>query len=183
MTKRTAAKHKIDRRMGENICIAYSHQYEINFSIVRPFHTYGPGLNLNDGRVFADFVSDVVKKKDISVNSDGLSRRCFCYISEATKAFLAVLLNGSNREAYNIANPNAEISIKDLAKVLKESFPKRVKSINFTKTNKNTAYLPSQIKKSYPSIEKISKLGWTPKISIKNGFERTINSFLDQNLN
>lgn len=171
------------KRMGENICIAYSHQYEINCSIVRPFHTYGPGLNLDDGRVFADFVSDVVNKKDISVNSDGLAKRCFCYISEATKAFLTVLLNGSNREAYNIANPEAEISIKDLAKMLKETFPDRVERINFSQTNKTKYYLPSQIKKSYPSIDKISKLGWTPKISIKNGFERTVNSFLDNNQN
>lgn len=166
------------KRMGENICVAYSHQYKINCSIVRPFHTYGPGLNLNDGRVFADFVSDVVNKKNISINSDGLSSRCFCYISEATKAFLTVLLKGANREAYNIANPSCEISIKDLAKVLKESYPERVKKINILEKSSNNLYLPSQIKRSYPSIEKISKLGWQPSISIKNGFERTVNSFL-----
>jgi len=166
------------KRMGENICVAYSHQYKINCSIVRPFHTYGPGLNLNDGRVFADFVSDVVNKKNISINSDGLSSRCFCYISEATKAFLTVLLKGDNREAYNIANPSCEISIKDLAKVLKESYPERVKKINILEKSSNNLYLPSQIKRSYPNIEKIAKLGWQPSISIKNGFERTVNSFL-----
>jgi len=166
------------KRMGENICVAYSHQYKINCSIVRPFHTYGPGLNLNDGRVFADFVSDVVYKKDISINSDGLTSRCFCYISEATKAFLTVLLKGANKEAYNIANPACEISIKNLAEVLKESYPERVKKINILEKSSNNLYIPSQIKRSYPSIEKIIKLGWQPSISIKKGFERTINSFL-----
>jgi len=166
------------KRMGENICVAYSHQYKINCSIVRPFHTYGPGLNLNDGRVFADFVSDVVNKKDISINSDGLSTRCFCYISEATKAFLTVLLKGSNREAYNIGNPNCEISIKNLALILKESYPERVKKINILEKSSNNLYIASEVQRLYPSIEKIAKLGWQPNISIENGFKRTVNSFL-----
>ena len=166
------------KRMGENICVAYSHQYKINCSIVRPFHTYGPGLNLNDGRVFADFVSDVVNKRDISINSDGLSSRCFCYISEATKAFFSVFLKGSNREAYNIGNPTCEITIKNLAMVLKESYPERVKKINILEKSSNNLYIPSKVKRVYPSIEKISKLGWQPSISIKNGFKRTVDSFL-----
>ena len=165
--------------MGENICVAYSHQYKINCSIVRPFHTYGPGLNLNDGRVFADFVSDVVNKKDISINSDGLSSRCFCYISEATKAFMTVLLKGSNREAYNVANPSCEISIKNLAMVLKESYPERVKKIKILEKSSNNLYLPSQIKRSYPSIEKIAKLGWQPEISIKDSIIRTVKYLLE----
>ena len=92
--------------------------------------------------------------------------------------FFTVLLKGSNREAYNIANPSCEISIKDLAKVLKESYPERVKKINILEKSSNNLYLPSQIKRSYPNIEKIAKLGWQPSISIKNGFERTVNSFL-----
>ena len=53
------------KRMGEAMCIAYSKQFKIHTNIVRPFHTYGPGVSLDDGRVFADFVSDVVSKKNI----------------------------------------------------------------------------------------------------------------------
>jgi len=51
------------KRMGENICVSYTNQYNIKCKIVRPFHTYGPGLLLDDGRVFADFVSSIVNKK------------------------------------------------------------------------------------------------------------------------
>ena len=56
------------KRMGENICVAYSHQYKINCSIVRPFHTYGPGLNLNDGRVFGMFLSQALNKLSERLN-------------------------------------------------------------------------------------------------------------------
>ena len=48
------------KRMGENICISWFHQYGVPVKIIRPFHTYGPGMDLADGRVFADFVADIV---------------------------------------------------------------------------------------------------------------------------
>ena len=48
------------KRMGENLCVSYGHQYNIPIKIVRPFHTYGPGMKLDDGRVFADFVKNIV---------------------------------------------------------------------------------------------------------------------------
>ena len=47
------------KRMGETICISWLHQYNIPIKIVRPFHTYGPGMQLNDGRVYADFIADI----------------------------------------------------------------------------------------------------------------------------
>ena len=62
--------------------------------------------------------------------------------------------------------------------VLKESYPERVKKINILEKSSNNLYIPSKVKRLYPSIEKISKLGWQPSISIKNGFKRTVDSFL-----
>jgi len=166
------------KRIGETMCVAYSKQFNLNVNIVRPFHTYGPGLNLDDGRVFADFVADVVSKRKIIVKGNGLEKRCFCYLSDATVGFLRILLNGADREAYNLGNPSCEISIKNLAKLISNLFPHRNIKIKFERPSIKKNYLKSPVVKVLPSIEKIKKLGWFPKTSLKEGFIKTINSFI-----
>jgi nucleoside-diphosphate-sugar epimerase len=167
------------KRLGENLCVAYSHQYGIPVSVVRPFHTYGPGMALDDGRVFADFVRDIVESRDIQLKSSGEAQRVFCYISDAILGFLKVLMYGKNSEAYNIANPNEEISIKELAELVAGLFPEKDLTVKYLFNNLNEGiYLPSQVQRSCPSIEKIGELGWFPTTSISAGFRRTISSFL-----
>lgn len=165
------------KRISETMCVAYSKQFNLNFNIVRLFHTYGPGFNLDDGRVFADFVADVVSKRKIIIKGDGLEKRCFCYISDATIGFFTILLNGVSGEAYNLGNPSCEISIKNLAKLISNLFPNRVIKIKFKRFNTKKNYLKSPVTKVLPSIEKIKKLGWLPKTSLKEGFAKTISSF------
>jgi nucleoside-diphosphate-sugar epimerase len=94
------------KRMGEALCSAYALQYGVAATIVRPFHTYGPGMKLNDGRVFADFIRDVVTGQEITLKGDGKDRRSFCYLSDATEAFLHILLHGRPGQAYNVGNPS-----------------------------------------------------------------------------
>lgn len=164
------------KRMGENLCISFSHQYGINVSIVRPFHTYGPGLDLNDARVFADFVSNVVNNQDIVMNSDGSAIRSFCYLKDATKGFLTVLFKGEDKNAYNIANPDGEISIKNLANKIVNLFPEKKLKAIFKENNSNN-YLASNINKLTPDIEKANELGWFPITKLEDGFRKTILSF------
>jgi len=166
------------KRIGETMCIAYSKQFNLNISIVRPFHTYGPGLNLDDGRVFADFVADVVFKRNIIIKGNGLEKRCFCYLADATIGFLRILLNGVDKEVYNLGNPYCEISIKNLAKLISDLFPDRNIKIKFEKSSIKKNYLKSPLVKVLPSIEKIKKIGWFPKTSLEEGFSKTINSFI-----
>jgi nucleoside-diphosphate-sugar epimerase len=166
------------KRVGETMCAAWHHQFGLHASVVRPFHTYGPGMALNDGRVFADFVADVVMGRNILLKSDGLAKRPFCYISDATLGFLTVLLMGSSGEAYNVANPNAEISIRDLAHTLANLFVDRGIGVNFAPPPPDNSYLKSPILQSCPSIDKIMNLGWQPCVGIEEGFRRTIESYL-----
>jgi UDP-glucuronate decarboxylase len=166
------------KRVGETMCTAWSEQYGLHTTVVRPFHTYGPNIALDDGRVFADFVADVVARHDIVLKSDGLAQRPFCYISDATVGFLTVLLKGKTAEAYNVANPNAEISIRNLAHVVADLLPERAVKVRFDISTDKKSYLKSPISRQRPCIDKISQLGWTPKIGISEGFERTIQSFL-----
>jgi UDP-glucuronate decarboxylase len=166
------------KRVGETMCAAWGQQHGLYTSVVRPFHTYGPGMALDDGRVFADFVADVVAKRDIVLKSDGLAQRPFCYIADATIGFLTVLLKGSKAEAYNVANPDAEISIRDLAVLVADLFPEHDIGVNFEVPGSNNSYLKSPISRSCPSIEKIKALDWMPTINLQDGFRRTIESYL-----
>lgn len=163
------------KRMGENLCISYGKQHDIPIKIVRPFHTYGPGMKLDDGRVFADFVNNIINDENIEMKSDGSATRAFCYVADATIAFFKVLLDGKNQNAYNVANSDANISIKELATLLVNLFPEKNLKAIFAKQDKN--YLQSPVKGNPVDITKLKKLGWSPKISIEEGFKRTIQSY------
>jgi nucleoside-diphosphate-sugar epimerase len=89
-----------------------------------------------------------------------------------------VLLRGGNSEAYNIANPFAEISMENLAVLISNLFPERTVGVRFEKLATDDSYLRSPIYRSCPSIEKIKKLGWSPGTGIEEGFRRTIASFI-----
>lgn len=164
------------KRMGENMCASYLHQYQVNAKIIRPFHTYGPGMDLNDGRVFVDFVADILKGNNIIIKSDGTAKRAYCYIVDAIIAYFKVLLEGKNGEAYNVGNPYNEYSVIELANILVSIFEGNSLKVIMENAGNGT-YLPSQVSRIIPDIKKIKNLGWEPKVSAKEGFYRTVTSY------
>jgi nucleoside-diphosphate-sugar epimerase len=165
------------KRMGEALCAAYSLQYGVPATIVRPFHTYGPGMKLNDGRVFADFIRDVVTGRDIVVTGDGKDQRSFCYISDATEAFLQVLLRGQPGQAYNVGNPSGSISVGDLASLISGLFTRRPSQAGETNLNVDDK-APAMVAATRPDISRIAALDWSPTTEPVDGFRRTIEYFL-----
>jgi nucleoside-diphosphate-sugar epimerase len=164
------------KRMGETICISWLQQHRTPVKIVRPFHTYGPKMSLDDGRVYSDFIAALVNNRDIIMKSDGRALRSFCYLSDATIAFFLVLLNGKDGEAYNVGNPDCEISIMNLALKLVSLFPE--KGIKILKKDiQENGYLRSAVSRHCPDLAKITDLGWKPNTSINDGFYRTILSY------
>lgn len=167
------------KRMGENLCVAYHHQYSVPTKIVRIFHTYGPGMTLDDGRVFGDFCKNIVKGEDIIMNSDGSAVRLFCYVSDAIVAYLKVLLDGECAEAYNIANLKGESSVYDLATLLVSLYPeKHLNVIRNTQSSSEASKMKSPLVRAIPDCTRIEKLGWTPMTTISEGFKRTIDSIV-----
>ena len=77
-----------------------------------------------------------------------------------------------------MGNPDAEISIRDLATVIAGLFPERGIGTKFVVPESSNAYLRSPIARSCPSIDKIRSLGWSPTVGVEEGFHRTIQSFL-----
>ena len=161
------------KRAAETLGISYAHQYGVPFKIVRPFHTYGPGMSLDDGRVFADFVNDVVSRRNLVLSSDGKAIRSFCYLSDAVAGFFTVLLKGRQATAYNVGNPAGAMSIADLATLLAGLFPELELCVE-QKVNKVDGYLPSTISINIPDITRIQELGWCPSSMPREGFMRTI---------
>jgi len=165
------------KRVGETMCVCWFHQYGIPAKIVRPFHTYGPGLEPDDGRVFSDFVYDILQNKNIVMKSDGGAIRSFCYIADATLGFFTVLLKGNNAEAYNVGNEKGEISIRDLAHKLANLFSGYELKVEINKNMIQEGYIKSKITRHCPDTSKIRSLGWAPRYSLEEGFKRTVRSF------
>ncbi|MBN1824448.1 MAG: NAD-dependent epimerase/dehydratase family protein [Endomicrobiales bacterium] len=167
------------KRMAENICKCWNHQYKVPTFVVRPDHTYGPTMDLkNDRRVFSEFVSDAVNNRNITLKSDGLAVRTFCYISDATDGFFRVLLKGEPGESYNVSNKEGRISIGKLAEMIVSLCPEKKMKVACEKRQENSGYLENKdrIRPSL-STNKIEKLGYRCKVGIKEGFRRTIESF------
>lgn len=164
------------KRMGENLCIAYGSEYGLPIKIARPFHTYGPGMKLDDGRVFADFVRSVVMGQDIVLTSSGEAKRSFLYLSDATLAYFLILTKGANNEAYNVANEQGVVSIKELAQIIASLFPEKGLKVRFEPPNES--YMPSPILSCDVKTAKLNALGFSPKVSIEEGFSKTIRSYL-----
>lgn len=168
--------YPLGKLTGENLCVAYNHQFELPFKILRIAHTYGPLMPLDDGRVFSDFVANILRNEDISLNSDGSAERPMLYISDAIRAYFRILLEGKNAEAYNVASEEYT-TILDLAKTLVDLYPEKNLKVNFNKKI-SAGYIPAEKHnvREHFDIDKLKNLGWRQKYSIRAGFERTIRS-------
>jgi nucleoside-diphosphate-sugar epimerase len=167
------------KRAGETLTVSYTQQFGMPGVIVRPFHTYGPGMAMDDGRVYADFVSDVVNHRDITLHSDGKAVRAFCYLADAVAGFFTVLLKGQTGQAYNIGNPHAMISIGDLAELLAHLSPDLALTVRRS-ARSGAGYLPSPVSVNSPNVDRAAALGWRPTFSVQEGFERTIRYFTER---
>lgn len=165
------------KRMGETMCMAWHQQYGIPTYIVRPFHTYGPGLQPNDGRVFADFVFNVLRGESIVMNSDGSARRAFCYVSDAIAGFFSVLLKGNPAQPYNVANPAGELSVMELAELLVCLYPEKGLVVNRRYEPGSLEYLSSAYTRLIPDVTRLSSLGWSANVNPATGFRRMIEAY------
>ena len=158
------------KKAGETLIKAFQVEYSVPAKSVRISHTYGPGIDINDGRVFSDFIKNIVNDEDIIVKSDGSAVRPFCYISDAVRAFFLILIEGVDGETYNMANPIETYSVGELAELLVEKIfsDKKIKVIYI---NEKGNIRP---KKILINIDKLQNLGWKPKVSVKKGFRRVV---------
>lgn len=164
------------KRLCETMLASYKAQFGVNFASVRMSHTVGPNISLTDGRAFAEFIRSLVEEKDIVLHSDGSAVRTYTYIADAIGAMFLVITKG-DEEFYNIANTNNQISIRDLAELVASFSIKRKTKVKYSiKDRTNLVYLPFKL--GLMDIAKISKLGWSPKVGIKEAFQWTTDFFI-----
>ncbi|MDA9737923.1 SDR family oxidoreductase [Acidimicrobiaceae bacterium] len=154
------------KRFAEAAVATYSRSYGLKTKIVRIFNTYGPRMQLNDGRVVTNFIVQALRNENITIYGDGSQTRSFSYV-EDTVAGIISLMNSTEYDVFNIGNPN-EMTVGKLAE----------KIIELTDSTSEIKYLelpnddPRQRK---PDITKAkTKLNWEPKVDLEEGLTKTI---------
>jgi dTDP-glucose 4,6-dehydratase len=157
------------KRFAEAMTMAYHRYYGVDTRIVRIFNTYGPRMQLNDGRVIPNFMKQAFRGEDLTVYGDGTQTRSFCYVSDEVEGFLR-LSKCDEHFPVNIGNPE-EFTIIDCAH--------RVITIIGSNSRIRYEKLPQDDpKQRRPDITKAKTLlGWEPKISLETGLRLSLDYF------
>ena len=154
------------KRFAEAAVATYSRSYDIKAKIVRIFNTFGPRMQLNDGRVVTNFIFQALQNDNITIYGDGSQTRSFSYVEDTVDGIIS-LMQSNEYDVFNIGNPN-EITVLELAQ----------KIIELTNSKSEIVFksLPSDDpKQRKPDISKAkSKLGWEPKVNLEDGLVKTI---------
>jgi dTDP-glucose 4,6-dehydratase len=157
------------KRFQEAMTMAYHTFHRVETRIVRIFNTYGPRMRLNDGRALPAFIGQALRGEDLTVFGDGSQTRSFCYVEDLVEGIYK-LLKSDYHLPVNIGNPD-EISLKDFAEEI----------IALTGTRQKIIFKPLPVddpKQRQPDISLAKRiLGWTPKVSRKEGLKVTYNYF------
>ncbi len=162
------------KRVAETLFFDYHRQYDVDIKVIRIFNTYGPHMNINDGRVVSNFIVQALKGEDITIYGDGTQTRSFCYVDDLVEAMIRMM---NSRDGFtgpvNLGNPG-EFTMLQLAE----------KVIALTGSKSNIVYKPlpqDDPLQRKPVIELAKKeLGWEPTIMLEEGLRRTISDFAER---
>ena len=157
------------KRFSEAVTMAYHRYHKVDTRILRIFNTYGPRMQINDGRVIPNFMCQALRGEDLTVYGDGSQTRSFCYVSDEVDGILR-LAKASEHEPVNIGNPT-EFTILECAK--------QVQSITGSKSKIQFRPLPQDDpKQRRPDISKAKRLlGWEPKVDLETGLKLSLDYF------
>ncbi len=159
------------KRCGEALCQAYKVQKNIEIVIPRLTRSYGPTMLMSDTKAISQFIKKGVSGEDIVLKSAGTQYYSYQYMADSVSGLLTVLLCGENGEAYNIADEQSDIMLKDLAAIIAGL---NGKEVVFEIPDAVEAAGYSTATKARLDGHKLHELGWIPRYDIKSGIERTI---------
>jgi len=157
------------KRFSEAVTVAYRRYHKVETQIVRIFNTYGPRMQLNDGRVVPNFMKQALRGEDLTVYGDGKQTRSFCYVSDEIDGFIR-MAKSSEAGPVNIGNPH-EFTILECAQ--------RVLAVTGSKSRIAFEPLPQDDpKQRCPDISKARcLLGWEPKVQLEEGLKLSLEYF------
>ncbi len=157
------------KRFLEAMTMAYHRTHGLKTRIVRIFNTYGPRQRLDDGRAIPTFMTQALKREDITIFGDGSQTRSFCYVADLIEGIYKLFLSNYSYPV-NIGNP-VEMTIKQMAD----------KITQLTKSKSKFIFKPLPIddpKVRQPDISLAKKiLNWEPKINLEEGLQRSLDYF------
>lgn len=165
------SSYNIGKRASECLCHSYALEYDVPVTMARFTQVFGAGISIEENRVFAQFARSVIKGEDIVLHTKGDSAKPYCYTLDAVSAILYLLLRGVKGEAYNIANKDSYISIREMAQMVRNEFNTDIRVI--VSQNDNMGYAPET--RLRLNTNKIETLGWHSRYELREMFERLIN--------
>lgn len=163
--------YPISKLASETLCVSYSKQYNLETVIARPCHCYGPTQTESDSRVSAQFINSVLNEENLVMKSEGQQVRSYCYVIDCATAILCILINGINKNAYNISNGESIVSIKEMAEIIANKANKKV-IMTLPDDKEKEGYNP--VTKSVLDDKKLKQLGWIPCWDFSHGIEETL---------
>lgn len=166
------SSYPLGKRAAEYLCTAYAKEYNVPVKIARLTQTFGAGVSADDNRVFAQFARSIKAGTDIVLHTSGQSAKPYCYTTDCASAILTILVKGASGEAYNVANQETYISIREMAEFLRDNFNPKVKVV--VEEHPEMGYAPET--RLHLSAEKLMALGWSPRYNLYDMFDRLIKS-------
>lgn len=159
------------KRAAETLCISYIEEYGADAVIARPCHVYGPHFTDSDNRVYAQYIRNVLGGNDIVMKSNGMQLRSWCYVIDCVSALLYILLKGEKGHAYNIADKNSCVTIRELAEMIAKIGGRQVNMV-IPSDSESKGY--NVVTNSVFSTTKLESLGWSVSGSMEEKLRKTI---------
>jgi len=166
------------KRYGETLCYLYHKHCGVPVKVVRPHNVYGPGQSLDDGRVIPALMRAALNHEPFQIFGAGGDTRSYCYISDAVLQLMTVLLDGESGAAYNIGDGESEVSVRELASMVRDIVPSLV--VDHKVIDETLEDAPRRRK---PDMSKTLSLsdehGLKPRVDLRDGLTRTLKSYYD----
>ena len=167
----TRSCYPSSKRAAETLAMCYASEFGADVVVARPCHTYGPHFTELDNRVYAQFIRNVLNDQDIIMKSSGTQYRSWCYVEDCVNALLYILLKGKSGEAYNIADKNSVVTIRELAEMIAHIAGRKV-VMQLPSDYEKKEFTP--IKRAVFDTTKIENLGWTISGTMEEKLRKTI---------
>ena len=159
------------KRVGEALCNAYGKTYGLEFSIPRLSRVYGPTMRLSDTKAISQFIKKAAAGKDIVLKSEGNQKYSYTFVTDAAAGILYTLLQGEKGQAYNVADEESDITLKDLAQTLAQIANTKV-IFELPDEKEQRGY--STATKAMLNADKLKKLGWNAQVHMSEGLRCTV---------
>ncbi|HCJ12412.1 MAG: NAD-dependent dehydratase [Verrucomicrobia bacterium GWF2_51_19] len=155
------------KRCAEALFFDYHRQNGVDIRVIRIFNTYGPRMNVNDGRVVSNFIVQALRHEPITLYGDGSQTRSFCYVDDLIDGMVRFMDQDTETGPVNFGNPH-EFTMRKLAETVIRLTQSRSQIVNLPLPNDDP-------KQRCPNIDKAKQLlGWEPKVALEEGLQKTI---------